>query len=112
MHALGLGGWLLRGGAGGEISLLPRQPLWNVPLPGEARNLHLDSRAATAIHRAVEDDFGVFAMSFMTPNGNVPSIAPLFEVKTISDGTAGTFAEVHCVGRARLRERRGDGRER
>ena len=46
----------------------------------------------------------------MTPNGNVPSIAPLFEVKTISDGTAGTFAEVHCVGRARLRERRGDGR--
>ena len=108
--AVGLRGWLLRSGSGGSITILRRQPLRTAPLPGEALALHLDSAAASALHQAVENDFGMFAMELITPNGNIPSVAPLLEVKKISEGYAGSFAEVSCVGRARLRERRGDGK--
>ena len=43
-------------------------------------------------------------MQLRTPAGNVPVTAPLLEVSKISDAGIGTFAEVRCVGRARLRE--------
>ena len=108
--ALGLQGWLLRNG--GNVGLLGAQPLSSLLLPGEMRQFHCgQGRARDALHRAVENDFGVVAMQLETPAGNVPVIAPLLEVSKLSDcGQEGTFVEVRCVGRARMRDVHRDGR--
>eukprot|EP00966_Prymnesium_polylepis_P040579 941628-Prymnesium_polylepis.2 len=89
----------------GEIGLLPRQPLITAPLPGENLELQFksNSRQCRALHAATERDFGLVAMQLLTPAGNIAAVAPLLEVVSISSAAGFTFADVRCVGRARLR---------
>ena len=110
--AVGLQGWLMRGT--GDVGLLSRQPLLNtVPLPGEVLELSFSSSSpqCRALHAAIQRDFGIVAMQLQTPAGNVCSVAPLLELVSISTAAGFTFADLRCVGRARLRTlERGSGR--
>lgn len=102
---LGLQGWLMRGGASGKITLLRDEPFSTAMLPGESRWRHFGpGQQRDAVLRAVEEDFGMLASPLKTPAGNTPIVAPLLEVRSISDDPhLGMFVELSCVGRARLR---------
>tara|TARA_B110001452_G_scaffold91727_1_gene75576 strand:+ start:307 stop:1344 length:1038 start_codon:yes stop_codon:yes gene_type:complete len=102
---LGLQGWLMRGGASGKITLLRDQPFSAAMLPGESRWRHFGpGPQRDAVLQAVEEDFGMLASPLKTPAGNTPIVAPLLEVRSVSDDPElGTFVELSCVGRARLR---------
>lgn len=84
--------------------MLAHRPLSTLVLPGETQQLHLRGRQRDACQRAVEHDFGLLAMQHTTPAGNVPNVAPLVEVISLSEAGVDTFATIRCVGRCRLRE--------
>lgn len=107
--ALGLGGWLLRNGATGEISTI-RQPLATAPLPGERRTLQLDGirgqQQIATVRKAVAESFGLLALELVTPGGNIAAVSPLIEVASLIDMGESVLADIRCVGRARLREKK------